>query len=387
MTTYKPDSSGIFSLSGFSFQIRVFVYYLLTLKEGMQIEFETIDDVNIRKINHSEIDDFDEKFVNRIVGCNNNVAIQVKRTSISESSAIKILLNWILLESSEHIITKYVLFTDDEYKNVDIIFNKPAQELFEFIKNSTQGSRATVTKVKKMYKEFEDFIKIYSSIKDKYEFVSIENLDEKIDESCSEHFRKAGINKVVYYNRIKELLKHITVQIMESINRKRPYTLCYPEFITLLEDICSRMTEQITIPHYSDFKKLHTIDFNDLNIASSREYKQLLACKLPQPLIKVHLGYCEYYKDLRFRYMETNKLAKIENIEETTYENYELAKFKLKEDGRDKPYNRLEETLQRSNAHADNEQIRFGSGIYLTKEGIKDKQISWEDEDNATTEG
>lgn len=67
-----------------------------------------------------------------------------------------------------------------------------------------------------------------------------------------------------------------------------------------------------------------------MSIASSREYKQLLACKLPQPLIKVHLGYGEYYKDLRFRYMETNKLGKIQNIEETTYENFEISKFKLK---------------------------------------------------------
>ncbi len=149
MATYIPDSSGIFSLSGFSFQIRVFVCYMLTLKEGMQIEFETIDDVNIGKIKHNEIDNFDDNYVNRIVGTNTNIAVQVKRTSITESSAIKILLNWILLESSEHVITKYVLFTDAEYENVDILFSKSAQEQFEFIKESTKSSRATITKVKK----------------------------------------------------------------------------------------------------------------------------------------------------------------------------------------------------------------------------------------------
>lgn len=42
--------------------------------------------------------------------------------------------------------------------------------------------------------------------------------------------------------------------------------------------------------------------------------------------------------------------------------------------------------MTRSNAHADYEQIRYGSGIYLTKEEIKENQISWEDEENATTE-
>lgn len=35
------------------------------------------------------------------------------------------------------------------------------------------------------------------------------------------------------------------------------------------------------------------------------------------------------------------------------------------------------------NSHAANEQIRYGCGIYLTKDGIVDRQISWEDEQNA----
>ncbi|SEO05715.1 hypothetical protein [Paenibacillus sp. OK076] len=385
MDTYTQDSSGIFSLGGFSFQMRVFVYYMLTLKKGMQIEFETIDDVNIRKLKHQEIDKYDDNFVSKIVGNDTNVAVQVKRTSITESSVLKVLLNWIILESSENAISKYILFTHDEYKNSDILFSKSAEEQYEIIRKSTKGSKALITKVKKMYTDFESFEKRFNSIKSKYEFISINDMDEKIDENCSEHFRKAGINKVVYYDRIKELLKHVTVQIMESINRKKPYILSYPDFIKLIEDICSRMTEQITLPHYSDFKKLHSVDFNDLSIANSREYKQLLACNLPQPLIKIHLGYGEYYKDLRFRYMETNKLANIENIEETTYENYIISKHKLEIEGRDFPYNRFQETMNRSNTFAENDQIRFGSGIYLTKNEIENNQISWEDEENETT--
>ena len=54
--TYQPDSSGINSLSGFSFQIKVFVYYMLMLEEGMQIEFETLEDVNIKNIENGKID-------------------------------------------------------------------------------------------------------------------------------------------------------------------------------------------------------------------------------------------------------------------------------------------------------------------------------------------
>ncbi|MBX4147274.1 hypothetical protein [Paenibacillus lautus] len=159
MSLYTPDSSGIFSLSGFSYQIRVFVLYMLKLKEGMQIEFETIEDVNMRKIKkHNELDDFEENFINRVVSNDTNIAIQVKRTNISDSSALHILLNWVLLESSEYKITKYVLFTDDEYGNIDILFSKSALEQFKNIKESTKGTKATITKVKKKFSEFDELV-------------------------------------------------------------------------------------------------------------------------------------------------------------------------------------------------------------------------------------
>ncbi len=386
MEPYILDNSGIYSLSGFSYQIRVFVNYMLKLKEGMQIEFETIDDVNMKKIKPQQLDDFDEKFMNKIVGSSTNEAMQVKRTTITQSTAVQVLLNWILLESSEYKVSKYTLFTDAEYNNTDILFSNSAEALFELVRDSNKNNKATITKVKKMYKDIEEFKNVYDSIKEKYEFVSMENIDEKIEGNCSELFRKAGINKVVYFQRIKELLQHITVQIMDSIYSKKPYIFTYKKFMTLVEEICSRMTEEITLPQYSDFKKLHSIDFNDLSISKSREYKQLLACELPQPIIKTHLGYGEYYKELRFKYMELNKISKIENIEETTHENFEMVKFELQKNENDTPFNRLNATKQQGNAYAQNEHVRFGSGIFLTKEGIEDIQISWKDDNHETTE-
>lgn len=195
-------------------------------------------------------------------------------------------------------------------------------------------------------------------------------------------FRKAGINEVVYYSRIKELLQHATVEIMEAINNKSAYVFHFDEFIALVDDICSRMTEEVMRPLYSEFKKTHTVNFKDLKVANSREYQQLVACELPQALIEQHLGFCGYYESLKFSYMETNKIGKIKDIEETTYENFQNAKFRLQRSRQDEPYNRLEETKKQSNSYADSEQLKFGSGIYLTKEEMEDSQISWEDEDN-----
>lgn len=383
MDTYVPDSSGISSLGGFSYQIRVFVYFMLLLEDNMQIEFETIDDVNIKKIKPDEIDANDENFISKIRGKGSNTAIQVKRTSIPEGIAQKVILNWMLLEASENVVTKYVLLTDKQYNNKDILFNKSAEELFKCVEKSDKSVKAIITKVKKKFKnDFKNFEEKYNSINEKHEFIELENIDEKIDEASAKLFRKAGINEVVYYRRIKELLQHVTVEIMEAVNNKSAYVFRFAEFMALVDDICSRMTEEVMLPLYADFKKTHIINFKDLKVANSREYKQLVACELPQALIEQHLGFCGYYESIRLSYLETSKIGKIKDIEETTYENFQNEKFRLQRSGQDDPYNRLEETKKQSNSYAGSEQLKFGSSIYLTKEKTEDIQISWEDKDN-----
>ena len=219
---YIPDESGINSLGGFAYQIKVFVSYMLSMEEGMQAEFETADDIAISKMTPDIIDDNEDKFRNLIVSPNGIKAIQVKRTSITEKVAKQVLLNWMLLEKSGKTITNYILFTDKSYKNSDIVFDVSAEVLYEEILNST-----------------------------------------------------------------------------------------------------------------------------DLKIAQSREYRQLLACKMPRHLIERHLQYCSYYKNIYYKYLEINKTRKIQEIEETTYENFEDAKYKLQISGMDTPMNRLEETKQR----------------------------------------
>ena len=86
---------------------------------------------------------------------------------------------------------------------------------------------------------------------------------------------------------------------------------------------------------------MHKIDFKDLGVSSSREYKQLISCDLSDYLIEQHLMYCGYYQNLRMSYLETNRLDKVEDIEETTFENFQNVKFKLQRSGQDIPYNRL----------------------------------------------
>ena len=145
--------------------------------------------------------------------------------------------------------------------------------------------------------------------------------------------------------------------------------------LDLLTNIC--------ILYIRNLKKLNKIDFADLKIAQSREYKQLLACKMPQKLIETHLQYGSYYQNVCYKYLELNKISKIRDIEVTTFDNFENVKFMLQTEGKDTPVQRLSETKKQPNSYADSEQIKYGAGIYLTREDEVEHQISWEDEDNA----
>ena len=383
LDNYETDTSGINSLGGFAYQIKVFVLYMLEMHENMQTEFETLDDVTVNKLSPETIDINEDKFKNSIVSSEGIKVIQVKRTKLDASIARQILLNWMLLESSGDSVTDYILFTSAEYGNEDILFNVSAEDLYSKVVN-TKKTKATITKMKNKYQKDKDrFIEIYNSIRQKYSFVSENDVDEKIDEKCKILFKKAGVNVVTYYNRIVELLKHITIEIIESVNAKKSYHICYEEMIAYAEDVCNRFTDEYMLPAYSEFKKINRINFSDLQIAQSREYRQLVACEIPQNIIETHLTYESYYQNICYRYKEMNKVTKIRDIEETTYENFENTKFILQKEGQDTPFKRLSETKKLPNSYADSEQIKYGSGIYLTREEELEHQISWEDEDNA----
>jgi len=298
---YEADTSGINSLGGFAYQIKVFVLYMLSMDENMQTEFETLEDVTVNKLSPETIDKNEDKFKSYIVSSNGIKVIQVKRTKIDVGTARQILMNWILLETSGKVVTDYVLFTSGAYGNSDILFDVSAEDLYSEVLNTTK-LKATIAKVKNRYeKDKEGFVKIYNSIQQKYSFVSENDIDKHIDEKCKVLFKKAGVNIVTYYNRIVELLKHITIEIIENVNKKKPYCIRYEEMIAYAEDVCNRFTDEYMLPAYSEFKKINRIDFSDLQISKSREYRQLVACEMPQKMIETHLTYGSYYQNICYR--------------------------------------------------------------------------------------
>lgn len=380
---FQLDQSGINSLAGFAYQIKVFAYYAFELKDGMNVEFETIEDVNVKTLLPRQIDTHSHKFVCKVSESNTNTAIQVKHTSITNAIAQQLIFNWVLLEQSPYSVEKYILFTDESYKNSDDIFSVGSEKLYKNIIASDKKDNATISKMKNLYEnDYDGLKKIFDKVKAKFDYISLSNIDSEIENRASMHFRKAA-NVIVFRQRLNEFLQHITAEIMKSICSKTSFSLTYSKFINIMEDICSRFTTDITIPCYSDFKRINAIDLKDSKFASSREYFQLKLCELPDNLIKQNLLYGMYYQATSLKYMENDRTSRINDIEETTFESFERIKFILKKQNEDSPFKRLDETKKQPNSFAENEQIRFGSSIHLTKDDTGEKQISWKDENDA----
>src|SRR5690625_68275 len=119
MSNNNHDTSGIDSLRGFSFQIKVFVWQLLKITDNQIVEFETLEDVNIQEFTSDILDEHEDKISTKIIDSEKgtNTAIQVKHTKITKRSARQILLNWLYIEINNDNVKEYILVTAPKYKN------------------------------------------------------------------------------------------------------------------------------------------------------------------------------------------------------------------------------------------------------------------------------
>ena len=374
---FQPDTSGIKSLAGFAFQIKVFCSYASKLKENQQIEFESIDDVATnKKVKANNLDN-----VNGKIQSSDYKSIQVKHTTISEDLAKKVLMNWILLESASLCITKYILLTDVSYNNIDLLQTLNIDNFIQEILNSNKKRNATISKVKEIFQKQENSEnkKIIENVINKHKFHAID-IDDELDKNFMNIFFKTA-NSVVYYQRLEEFVSQISNKIFKSVLLSKPFILTYDNFIKIVNDINQNFTVNISLPSYIDFRNINPIDLSTIEIANSREYKQLLHCDVSENTIRRHLLHEQYYRKVRNNYIDACLNSKCENIEVTAYENFEVVKEDLQDRNEDIPKNRLKETTNASNSYAESNQIREGVYIYLTSKNIdKNIQISWKDE-------
>lgn len=379
-STYAP---GIESLSGFAYQIKVFIYLFASLNQGEQIEFETIEDIAIQNIATSDAqEDYCVKTLAR--SSSDTSVFQVKKTNVSGPKSRNILYNWLLALNTNRDIKKFTLYAEEGYSISDIAFTNGNIKEYDIIIGSDKSSSALVSKVKEIYKNDADgFQSDYNFITSHYEINRIPSIDSKVKEAFSTalHLDAPDIGSVYAEQRIAELYTRVGARIMDSVGRHQPFISKREELMQICDEICRNICPAQYAPDYSSFARIQSTNVGDEKMQASREYQQLLHCNLGTSSILNHLLWELYYNTIRNHYLLDAKQNQVESIEDIAFENHSNVVMELQEDNRDTPNRRLIKTKAQPISALPEEHSRWGAYISLTNDSAT-KQISWKDDEN-----
>lgn len=375
----NENNSGIVSLSGFTFQIKVFFYYLTKLSEGNELGFEVLDDISVSSLDEKNLDNKEDAFSTRINANNEYEVSQVKRSKIDSSNYKKIIYNW-LLTINKYPVKKFVLCTSETFNNEDIFFDS-SENLFKKVLASNSKATALVSKVKEIYKDdYERFERDCMYIQRNFEKLDGFTVDDEINAKYGRLLLLTKDNTKVYQHRLEELFRCIQFDLLNAIGNRKPYFCDLDKFRTYIEDVIHRINIEDVELNYSVFKA--NTPFLLEEVRSKREYKQLAFCKDTEKFILKHIMYGLYYQKYRNLSLEANKAPRIENIENRTFESFEDVVDILKEEGRDRPLFRLDKCKNSPNNYLRNDEAKIGALIYMTREEADERQLSWKEEEN-----
>ena len=382
MEDLVSTSAGLNSLSGFSFQIKVFILMMTQLTDGKCVEFETLDDVVVKDIpSNDKVHDICIKTCEKADG--SIVAFQVKQTKVTDVVARTILYNWLLALSKNPSISSFELLIDDGYVCTSKVFSNPADKEYKIIMESCSGKNALVTRIKSIYEDnLDSFRKDFEYICNHHCRRQITNIEHEIAEKLCLPFHSAmsDADNPHFSRRIKELIIRVCARIMECAGNRIPYICTYAEYLQLCEEICKNISEEQYNPDYDSFKTVCMSDEIDESVKNSREYKQLSYCRLTDADQIEHLRWEQYYQNIRKHLLADAKKGQIRKTEDIAYRNFTDVVISLQEDDRDTPRRRLVNTKTQPISTLSDEYSRWGAYVFLTRDN-SEKQISWKDEE------
>ena len=246
MEDLVSTSAGLNSLSGFSFQIKVFILMMTQLKERQRVEFETLDDVVVKNFSLNEKAD-DSCIKTHTVDDGKIVAFQVKQTRVTDSIARKVLYNWLIALSKKRFIQGFELILDEGYTCTSRIFSNAAENEFKIITESNMSDNALITRVKNIYNDrIEDFAKDYNYICSRVTIKNLNDINGQIVEKLCVPFHSAMTDSVKphFSLRIRELCQRVCGRIMESAEKRIPFVCEYGEYMQMCEEICRDISEE-----------------------------------------------------------------------------------------------------------------------------------------------
>ena len=381
------NDSGLSSLSGFSYQIKVFILRLTQLQQGQRVEFETLDDVAVRSLS-SKDSISDSCFKWKVDETSSIEVFQVKQTNVSESVRRKVLYNWLLAYNQKPDISKFTLYVAQGYSINEKAFTNDSEKEYQTIIESDKAVTALVSRVKQIYKDdLTKFKRDYQTICSKSTIERLGDIDELIAEQLITpfHATAADIGKTYFEKRIAELFTRICARIMDCAGQRSPYVCVHAEYMQLCEEICKDISPTQYTPDYEAFRQVFSQDDLTSEITNSREYRQLRYCKLSNSEILDHLSWEQYYQSIRQHYLADAKKEAISKTESIAHQNHKDVVYELQDENKDTPRLRLIKTKRCEISTLHDEFSRWGTYIFLTQNDLPNK-ISWKDEDEDANE-
>ena len=381
------NDSGLSSLSGFSYQIKVFILRLTQLQQGQRVEFETLDDVAVRSLS-SKDSISDSCFKWKVDETSSIEVFQVKQTNVSESVRRQVLYNWLLAYNQKPNISKFTLYVAQGYSINEKAFTNDSEKEYQTIIESDKAVTALVSRVKQIYKDdLTKFKRDYQTICSKSTIERLGDIDELIAEQLITpfHATAADIGKTYFEKRIAELFTRICARIMDCAGQRSPYVCGHAEYMQLCEEICKDISPTQYTPDYEAFRQVFSQDDLTSEITNSREYRQLRYCKLSNSEILDHLSWEQYYQSIRQHYLADAKKDAISKTESIAHQNHKDVVYELQDENKDTPRLRLIKTKRCEISTLHDEFSRWGTYIFLTQNDLPNK-ISWKDEDEDANE-
>ena len=381
------NDSGLSSLSGFSYQIKVFILRLTQLQQGQRVEFETLDDVAVRSLS-SKDSISDSCFKWKVDETSSIEVFQVKQTNVSESVRRQVLYNWLLAYNQKPDISKFTLYVAQGYSINEKAFTNDSEKEYQTIIESDKAVTALVSRVKQIYKDdLAKFKRDYQTICSKSTIERLGDIDELIAEQLITpfHATAADIGKTYFEKRIAELFTRICARIMGCAGQRSPYVCVHAEYMQLCEEICKDISPTQYTPDYEAFRQVFSQDDLTSEITNSREYRQLRYCKLSNSEILDHLSWEQYYQSIRQHYLADAKKEAISKTESIAHQNHKDVVYELQDENKDTPRLRLIKTKRCEISTLHDEFSRWGTYIFLTQNDLPNK-ISWKDEDEDANE-
>lgn len=299
------NDAGLSSLSGFSYQIKVFILRLTQLQQGQRVEFETLDDVAVRSL--SSKDSVSDSCFKWSVDETSSIEVfQVKQTNVTESVGRQVLYNWLLAYNQKPDIAKFTLYVAQGYSTNTKAFTNGSEKEYQTVIESDKAATALISRVKQIYKDDSaKFERDYQTICNRFTVKCLSDIDELIAKQLVTPFHATAtdIGKTYFEKRIDELFTRICARIMDCAGQRIPYVCVHAEYMQLCEEICKNISPTQYTPDYEAFRQVFAQ--NDLTdeITHSREYRQLSHCKLSNSEILDHLRWEQYYQSIRQHYL------------------------------------------------------------------------------------